>query len=129
MPEAGVFRLSPMLAEYLPLGLYMLVAAAVGVGGLALSAFLGPRLVSRDKFTPYECGLDQLDDPHKPFPVKFYTVALLFMLFDIETIFLLPWAVGYLDFGTASLIAVLPFLGIVAIGMWYEIRMKVLEWD
>lgn len=118
-----------MLEEYLPLGIYMLVAAVIGVGGLALSAFLGPRLVSRDKFTPYECGLDQLDDPHRPFPVKFYAIALLFMLFDIETIFLLPWAVGYLEFGAVSLIAVLPFLTVVAIGMWYEIRMKVLEWD
>lgn len=121
--------LPTMIEEYLPLGIYILVAVAVGIGGLLLSAFLGPRLVSRDKFAPYECGMDQMDDPHRPFPVKFYAVALLFMLFDIETIFLLPWAAGYLDFGASSLIAVLPFLAIVAIGMWYEIRMKVLEWD
>lgn len=118
-----------MLEEYLPLGLYMVIATLVGIGGLVLSAFLGPRLVSKNKFTPYECGMDQLDDPHKPFPVKFYAVALLFMLFDIETIFLLPWAVGYREFGIGSLVSVLPFLIVVAVGMWYEIRKRVLEWD
>jgi NADH-quinone oxidoreductase subunit A len=128
--QAGQRNLmNPVIADYWPLGLFLLVAFVVAVGGLSLTLFLGPRTSSKHKFDPYECGLDQMDSPHKPYALKFYVVALLFMLFDIETIFLLPWAIGYRGLGWESLIAVVIFSGIVVFGLWYVVKLKVFEWE
>jgi NADH-quinone oxidoreductase subunit A len=121
--------MNPIVAQYWPLGLFLIVATVVAAGGLALSSVLGPKMSSKHKFDPYECGLDQMDSPHKPFALKFYLVALLFMLFDIETIFLLPWAIGYRSFGWESLVAVVVFSGIVVFGLWYVIKLRVFEWE
>ncbi|HNJ36180.1 MAG TPA: NADH-quinone oxidoreductase subunit A, partial [Leptospiraceae bacterium] len=121
--------MNPVLEQYWPFAVFFVVAMLVAVGGLVVQSFLGPKLSSKHKFDPYECGLDQMDSPHKPYSLKFYVVALLFMLFDIETIFLLPWAVGYRSFGWESLIAVIIFSGIVVFGLWYVVKLKVFEWD
>ena len=120
-----------MLNEYLPLIIYGLVVVGIAVGAIAFSSFMGPkRTYSKVKFEPYECGVDQQDSPHKPFALKFYTFALLFILFDIETIFLLPWAMGFKRFiGGGSFFAVLFFLAILGFGLFYIIRTKALEWE
>lgn len=120
-----------MLNEYLPLIIYGLVVLAIGVGAIAFSSFMGPkRTYTKAKFEPYECGLDQKDDPHRPFALKFYTFALLFILFDIETIFLLPWAIGFRGLiGGGSFFTVLFFLAILGFGLFYIIRTKALEWE
>lgn len=120
-----------MLSEYLPFILYGFLVVATGVGAIAVSSFLGPKKTySKVKFEPYECGVDQVDNPHKPFALKFYTFALLFILFDIETIFLLPWALGFKSFmGTGTLPAVLFFLVILGLGLLYIIKTKALEWE
>jgi len=127
-----------MAEQYLPLAIYTAVALVMGVAPLLLSAglskLLGTRYRSRNKFAPYECGMDQLDSPHKPLPIKFYAIALLFMLFDIETILFLPWAASYHElsageYGLGALGAIVFFTAVVVLGLVYEIRMKVLEWD
>lgn len=120
-----------MLSEYLPLMIFALLALTVGAMAIVVTSFLGPRKVkSGMKFDPYECGMEQLDTPHKPVAIKFYTFALLFILFDIETIFLLPWAFGFRGLiGTGALPAVLFFLGILALGLFYIVKTGALEWQ
>ena len=120
-----------MLTEFLPLLAYAGLALFVGVAAIAASSFFGPRRTfSKVKYDPYECGVDQIQDPHRPFALKFYVFALLFILFDIETIFLLPFAVGYRKLlGTGTLPAVLLFLAVLGLGLVYIIRAKALEWE
>ncbi len=123
-----------MAEQYLPLAIFTALALVIATVPLLLSFRLGPRTQSPRKFDPYECGMDQIDSPHKPLPIKFYAVALLFMLFDIETIFFLPWAAAYIDnsfgiYGWTALASILFFTVLVTVGLIYEIRMKVLEWD
>lgn len=120
-----------MIQEYLPYLLMALLALVVGVAGLGLSTILHPRkLFSKSKYEPYECGVDQVNDPHRPFALKFYTFALLFILFDIETIFLLPWAMTFKDtLGPAGLISVFFFLTLLGLGLFYILKTKALEWD
>ncbi len=120
-----------MLSEYLPFILYGLLVVFVGVAAIALSSLLGPKKTySNAKFEPYECGVDQIDNPHKPFALKFYTFALLFILFDIETIFLLPWALDFKHLmHTGALPAVLFFLCILGLGLFYIIKTRALEWE
>ncbi|MCG5056252.1 MAG: NADH-quinone oxidoreductase subunit A [Myxococcales bacterium] len=119
-----------MLTQYISLALFALVAFALGAGVLAFASAVGPRVRSRQKFEPYECGLEQVDTPHKPVAIKFYTFALLFILFDVETIFLLPWAFGFKGLiGSGALPLVLVFLGLLALGLYYVIKTGALEWQ
>ena len=117
--------------EFYPFLAYAALALLVGVGGLALSTFLGPRRMwSRAKYEPYECGVDQIQNPHRPFGIKFYVFALLFILFDIETIFLLPFAVGWQTLmGSGALQAVLVFMAVLGLGLAYILRSGALEWE
>ncbi len=120
-----------MLTEFLPFLLHGLLVVFIGVAAIAASTIFGPkRIFSKAKFDPYECGVDQAEDPHRPFALKFYVFALLFILFDIETIFLLPWAITFKSLlSPGSLFAVLFFLAFLGLGLFYIIRTKALEWD
>ena len=120
-----------MLSEYLPLIIYVGVALFIGVAAIVLASFLGPRKTyTQVKYDPYECGVDPMEDPHHPFAIKFYVFALLFILFDIETIFLLPFAVGFRKLlGGGALMTVLLFLAILGLGLVYIIRTGAFEWE
>ena len=120
-----------MLNEYLPIILFALIVVGIGVGAITFSSLMGPRKTySKVKFEPYECGVDQAENPHKPFALKFYTFALLFILFDIETIFLLPWAMGFRSLvGGGAFFTVLFFLAILGLGLFYILKTKALEWE
>jgi NADH:ubiquinone oxidoreductase subunit 3 (subunit A) len=106
-------------------------ALLIGIAGLAVSTLLGPRRTwTQAKYEPYECGVDQIQNPHRPFAIKFYVFALLFILFDIETIFLLPFAAGFQGLlGTGALWTVLVFSGVLALGLAYILRSGALDWD
>ena len=119
------------MIEYIPLLLYITLAVFVGVAGIAASSILGPRgTYSKAKQDPYECGVDQTEDPHKPLAIKFFVFALLFILFDIETIFLLPFVVEYKHLiGGGTLPVILVFLTVLGLGLIYIVRTGALEWD
>lgn len=118
-----------MLDTYLPILVLMLLSGLV-VGGLLLaSIFLGPKSHSEIKDQPFECGTVATGDASQRFSVKFYLVAVIFILFDIEIVFMYPWAVTLQELGWASFWGMMPFLLIVELGLLYIWRRGVLDWN
>lgn len=111
------------------LAVYAGVALAVGIALLVLSELLGPRRRDPEKTTIYECGVPLFDSAREPFTIKFYLVAILFILFDIETVFLIPYAVVHRDLGLVGLFEMAVFLLVLAGGLVYCWRRGALEWD
>src|SRR6187431_2224739 len=118
-----------MLAEYFPILLFMLVGLAVGVAPLVLGKLLGPNRPDPEKLSPYECGFEAFEDARMKFDVRYYLVAILFILFDLEIAFLFPWAVVLNEIGMFGFIAMLVFLSILVVGFVYEWMKGALEWD
>ena len=118
-----------MLAEYFPILLFMLVGLAVGVAPLVLGKLLGPSRPDPEKLSPYECGFEAFEDARMKFDVRYYLVAILFILFDLEIAFLFPWAVVINDIGLAGFISMMVFLGILVVGFVYEWMKGALEWE
>jgi NADH-quinone oxidoreductase subunit A len=118
-----------MLAEYFPILLFILVALAVGVAPMVLGKLLGPSRPDPEKLSPYECGFEAFEDARMKFDVRYYLVAILFILFDLEIAFLFPWAVALNDIGAAGFIAMMVFLGILVVGFVYEWMKGALEWE
>ena len=118
-----------MLAEYLPILLFLFVAIAIGVTLLVAGYFLGPRAPDSEKLSPYECGFEAFEDARMKFDVRYYLVAILFIVFDLEIAFLFPWALVFKDIGVTSLAAMAVFLGILVIGFVYEWKKGALEWE
>ena len=124
-----------MLNSYFPI--LVLIAAAVGLAVVfvAMSHIFGPKKPSHVKLDPYECGIDPVGGARSRFRVKFYLVALIFVLFDIETVFLVPWAVIYRDaigpwgWGAFIFWEMLAFVGVLAVGLIYVWKKGALEWD
>lgn len=120
-----------MFSEYLPVLIQLGLAAGFAAGMLVLTHLFGPRRPGFAKLSPFECGVDVLDQAHHRFSVKFYIVAMLFVLFDIEAIFFYPWAVVYrssLAQGPLMLVDMAVFVGFLAVGFIYIWRKGVLEW-
>ena len=120
-----------MLSQYLPVFFQLLLA--VGFAGmlLVLTHLFGPRHGSAVKLSPFECGVDLLDQAHHRFSVKFYLVAMLFILFDIETVFFYPWAVIFRESAASGLFLLIEmgtFVGVLVVGYIYIWRKGVLEW-
>ena len=118
-----------MLAEYYPILLFILVGLAVGVGPMVLGKLLGPSRPDPEKLSPYECGFEAFEDARMKFDVRYYLVAILFILFDLEIAFLFPWAVVINDIGLPGFLAMMLFLGILAVGFVYEWMKGALEWE
>jgi len=118
-----------MLAEYFPILLFILVAIAIGVVPLALGKLLGPNRPDPEKLSPYECGFEAFENARMKFDVRYYLVAILFILFDLEIAFLFPWAVALNDIGLAGFLAMMLFLGILVVGFVYEWMKGALEWE
>ena len=118
-----------MLAEYFPILLFILVGLAVGVAPLVLGKLLGPSRPDPEKLSPYECGFAAFEDARMKFDVRYYLVAILFILFDLEIAFLFPWAVALNDIGLAGFLAMMLFLGILVVGFVYEWMKGALEWE
>ncbi|MGE4619926.1 MAG: NADH-quinone oxidoreductase subunit A [Planctomycetota bacterium] len=116
-------------ADLLAIGVFAGVAIIVGIVLLLLSELLGPRRRDAQKETIYECGVPLLDSAREPFTVKFYLVAILFILFDIETVFLLPYAVVYQQLGVVGLAEMGVFLFVLSGGLIYLWKRGALEWD
>jgi NADH-quinone oxidoreductase subunit A len=118
-----------MLAEYFPILLFILVGLAVGVVPMVLGRLLGPHRPDPEKLSPYECGFEAFEDARMKFDVRYYLVAILFILFDLEIAFLFPWAVALGDIGVAGFAAMMLFLGILVVGFVYEWMKGALEWE
>jgi NADH-quinone oxidoreductase subunit A len=117
-----------MTTDYLPLLILLLVAAAFATVAMAVPALFGPRRKNRQKLEPYESGIIPFADARRRFPVKYYLVAMLFLLFDIEIIFLYPWAVVLRDLRVLALIPMAFFGTLLVVGLAYEWKKGALDW-
>jgi NADH-quinone oxidoreductase subunit A len=118
-----------MLANYLPILIFILVAGGMGVVLVSLGFLLGPRRPNADKAAAYECGFGAFEDARMKFDVRYYLVAILFILFDLEIAFLFPWAVSLRAVGGVGIVSMLVFLAILVVGFVYEWKKGALEWD
>lgn len=115
-------------ARYLPLLVHLLLAMGIAVGMVALSALLGGRRPSRVKAQPYECGMVPTGDAQGRFSVKFYLVGMLFILFDVEVVFLYPWAVVFRELGMFGFYEMLVYIAVILVGFLYIWKKGVLDW-
>jgi NADH-quinone oxidoreductase subunit A len=120
---------APHLAEYFPILVFLVIA-----GGIALAMVGGSLIAARQKPNPeklsaYECGFEPFDDTRRRFDVRFYLVAILFIIFDLEVAFLFPWAVSLADIGWLGFASMMGFLGVLTVGFIYEWRKGALEWE
>ena len=122
-----------MLANYFPILLFLAVGTAVGIGALVTSGVLarlsGVQNPDSEKLSPYECGFEAFEDARMKFDVRYYLVAILFILFDLEIAFLFPWAIVLQDIGWFGFISMLIFLAILVVGFVYEWKKGALEWE
>ncbi|HET6604390.1 MAG TPA: NADH-quinone oxidoreductase subunit A [Xanthomonadaceae bacterium] len=118
-----------MLGEYLPILLFLIVSTVIGVTLLVVGWALGPSRPDAEKLSPYECGFEAFEDARMKFDVRYYLVAILFIIFDLEIAFLFPWAVVFKDIGWTAIVAMALFLGILVIGFIYEWKKGALEWE
>ena len=117
------------LEQYLPILLFILVGVAVGIIPQVLGYILGPNKPDAEKNSPYECGFEAFEDARMKFDVRYYLVAILFILFDLEIAFLFPWAVALKEVGMAGFVAVVIFLAILVVGFIYEWKKGALDWE
>jgi len=118
-----------MINQYIPILIFLLIGFGIGVALLFIGNFAGKRFPNRAKNSAYECGFDAFDDARIPFDVRFYLVAILFILFDLETAFFFPWAVALRDIGMPGFISMMIFLSLLVVGFIYEWRKGALEWE
>jgi NADH-quinone oxidoreductase subunit A len=117
------------LEQYLPVMLFILVGLLVGVAPQAIGYLLGPQRPDAAKNSPYECGFEAFDDARSKFDVRYYLVAILFILFDLEIAFLFPWAASLKEIGTTGFVAMMIFLAILVVGFVYEWTKGALDWE
>jgi NADH-quinone oxidoreductase subunit A len=118
--------------SYLPVFILMILATLLGSVIMLVSSLFGPKIANRRKDTPFECGVPPVGDARQRFSVRFYLVAILFLLFDVEAIFFFPWAVvykKYLSINSFILVEMGLFVGILLVGYYYVLRKGALEWD
>src|SRR6202049_1860073 len=118
-----------MLRQYLPILIFMGLATVMGLALFTIGWIAGPRRPDAEKLSPYECGFEAFEDSRMKFDVRYYLVAILFIVFDLEIAFLFPWAVALGKLGSFGLVAMAIFLGILVVGFIYEWKKGALEWD
>ncbi len=117
------------LESYLPVLLFILVGIAVGVGPMLAGRLIAPNRPDPEKLSPYECGFEAFEDARMKFDVRYYLVAILFILFDLEIAFLFPWAIANAELGLYGFITVAVFLAILVVGFIYEWKKGALDWE
>ncbi len=113
---------------YIPIFIFFLVALAFGAGTLVIAWLIRPNRPYAEKLSPYECGMPPLMSARERFSIRFYIIAILFLLFDVEAVFLYPWAVVYGRIGLFGFIEMMLFIGILLVGYFYAWRKGALEW-
>jgi NADH-quinone oxidoreductase subunit A len=120
---------TPVPENYIPILLFIGIAIVFGAISLLAGWFVRPSRPYRAKLTPYESGSPLFSDARIQFPMRYYIIAMLFVIFDIEVIFIIPWAVRFQSLGLLGLIEMLLFIGILLVGFWYAWMKGALEWD
>ncbi len=118
-----------MLLDYVPILILVVLAGLFAGASILLSALLGPRRPTSEKLSPYECGIEPVGTARERFSVKFYLVAMLFIVFDMEIVFLYPWAVVFKQLKLFGLVAMGTFLLVLLVGYFYVWKKGGLEWD
>jgi len=119
----------PMIESYIPIFLILAIAVIFGVVSANMSWLLGPQRPYREKRTTYESGMEPVSTAHQRFSVKYYMVALSFIIFDIEVVFMYPWAVQFRELGLTPFLAMIAFIFVLMIGFVYELKKGALQWD
>jgi NADH-quinone oxidoreductase subunit A len=117
------------LESYFPVLMFILVGIGVGGGAMLVGRVLAPHRPDSQKLSPYECGFEAFEDARMQFDVRYYLIAILFILFDLEIAFLFPWALAYREIGPAGFWAMMVFLGVLVVGFVYEWTRGALDWE
>lgn len=118
-----------LLREYLPILIFLALALGLGLALILAAAVIAVRNPDPEKVSAYECGFNAFDDARMKFDVRFYLVAILFIIFDLEVAFLFPWAVAFQEVGVAGFWSMMVFLAVLTVGFAYEWKKGALEWD
>ena len=121
--------MADFLFEYLPILIFIFIALGLAIGMTVLSFVIGDSNPDPEKLSAYECGFEAFDDARIPFNVKYYLVAILFILFDLETAFFFPWSVVLTEIGWFGFSAMMFFLSVLVVGFIYEWKSGALEWE
>ena len=119
----------PGLIQYAPIALMFLVALGFVGTTMVATHLLGPKRKTKTKLESFECGIEPQGNARVPFNIKYFLVAILFVLFDIEVIFMYPWAVNFKEFGVVGFIEMVVFIALLLVGFFYIIKKKALEWE
>ena len=115
--------------DYFPILMQLFLAVGFVVGTIIISGKLGPKRSSKNKDKNFECGIESVGNARIPFSVKYFLVAILFVLFDVEVIFLYPWAINFKELGVDGMIKMVIFMLLLLVGFFYIIKKKALEWE
>jgi NADH-quinone oxidoreductase subunit A len=118
-----------VLENYFPILLFIFVGLGVGIASIAAGKIVSPNRPNSAKNSPYECGFEAFEDARMKFDVRYYLIAILFILFDLEIAFLFPWAVVIREIGLFGFVSMIVFLGILVVGFVYEWMKGALEWE
>ncbi len=118
-----------MLSNYVPILIFMAVAVVMGLAMMTAGRIIGPHRPDQEKLSPYECGFEAFEDSRMKFDVRYYLVAILFIIFDLEIAFLFPWAIALDEIGLLGFVAMMIFLTILVVGFIYEWMKGALEWE
>ncbi|HUY69253.1 MAG TPA: NADH-quinone oxidoreductase subunit A [Alphaproteobacteria bacterium] len=121
--------MSDLVAAYLPILLFLAIAGVVAMAAVGLSFIIAKQNPDSEKVSAYECGFEAFENARGKFDVRFYLVAILFIIFDLEIAFLFPWAVALGDIGMAGFWSMMLFLGVLTVGFIYEWKKGALEWE
>ena len=118
-----------MLGEYLPILLFLFVSTGLGIVLLVMGWALGPKRPTSEKLSPYECGFEAFEDARMQFDVRYYLIAIQFIIFDLEIAFVFPWAVNFRQLGIVGLTEMGIFIGLLVLGFIYVWKKGALEWE
>ncbi|MEO6967841.1 MAG: NADH-quinone oxidoreductase subunit A [Rhodanobacteraceae bacterium] len=118
-----------MLAEYLPTLVFLFVATGIGIALLIVGNLIGPKRPTAEKLSPYECGFAAFEDSRMQFDIRYYLIAIQFIIFDLEIIFIVPWATVFRELGVVGLIEMGIFAGMLLLGFVYVWKKGALEWE
>ena len=121
--------MNAFLLQYLPIVIFIAIAAALGVAFVLAAAVFAPKAPDPEKLSSYECGFNAFDDARMKFDVRFYLISILFIIFDLEVAFLFPWAAAFREIGAFGFWSMMVFLGILTVGFLYEWKKGALEWE